>query len=113
MTALQIARDWHRKYVPERTFEIALEYYLLHGLVHVTPNVFLCAEELHWNGEKAEMDKEPNAWFVYMAAATGTENPVREMVRIAPNPQPFVIWSRNNNGLRVYRHEHLARKVGL
>jgi hypothetical protein len=48
-----------------------------------------------------------------MAAATGTENPVREMVRVAPNPQPFVIWSRNNNGLRVYRHEHLARKVGL
>jgi|688.fasta_scaffold1402096_1 hypothetical protein len=113
MTALQIARDWHRKYVPERTFEIALEYYLLHGLVHVTPEIFLCAEELHWDGEKAIMDKSPNAWFVYMAAATGTENPVREMVRVAPRPQPFVVWSRNNNGLRVYRHEHLARKVGL
>ena len=113
MNALQIAREWHRKYVPERSFEIALEYYLLHGLVHVTPEVFLCAEELHWNGEKAIMDKEPNAWFVYMAAATGGNNAVREMVRVAPRPQPFVIWSRNNNGLRVYRHEHLARKVGL
>jgi hypothetical protein len=113
MTALQIARDWHRKYVPERTFEIALEYYLLHGLVHVTPEIFLCAEELHWDGEKAIMDRTPNAWFVYMAAATGTENPVREMVRVAPRPQPFVLWSRHNNGLRVHRHEHLARKVGL
>jgi hypothetical protein len=38
---------------------------------------------------------------------------VREMVRVAPRPQPFVVWSRNNSGLRVYRHEHLARKVGL
>ena len=113
MTAFQIARQWHRKYVPETPFEHAVVYYIDNGLFHATPHVFIAAEQCHWDGEEISMNKDFNAWFVYMAAATEGQSPIREMVRVAPNPQEWVVWSRNNSGLRAYRYEHLARKVGL
>lgn len=114
MTALQIARDWYRRSIPEEKFEEMVIEHFKEGLVYCTPQVFLCARECFWDGEDYHMDKTPNAWFVQMAAATGHINPVREFMRVASRPQTYALWCRRNDGrVRSFGWETLARKVQL
>lgn len=60
------------------------------------------------------MNKEPNAWFVYLAAASEHANPVREFMRVATRPREWALWHRRNESrIRAFKWESLGRKVGL
>ena len=112
--AWQIAKQWHEKHIPEQPFQDAVVHFLREGLVHSSPEIFLCAQEVHWDGKAVDVDKEPNAWFVYMAASSGHANPVREFMRVATRPQKWALWHRRNeNQTRVFAWDALARKVSL
>jgi hypothetical protein len=114
MTALQIARDWHLRFIPTEDFASVITDHLKKGLVYSSPQVFICGRECFWDGEDYHMDKTPNAWFVQMAAATGHTNPVREFMRVASRPQHYALWCRRNDGrVRAFAWETLARKVNL
>ncbi len=119
MLAWEIARQWQEANCMT-PFEEILGAHLSCGLVHSTPEVFLLAQECHWDAEKSEIRNQkseiPNAWFVELAAGT-CHNPVKEFLRIAPRPLPFVLWCRQSRGrkhdIHSYRWSHLARRVGL
>jgi hypothetical protein len=114
MTALQIARDWHRRFIPTEDFASVVTDYLKEGVVYSSPQVFVCGRECFWDGEDYHMDKTPNAWFVYMAAAVDQTSPVREFMRVANRPHKWALWCRRNDGrVRAYDWETLAGKVGL
>jgi uncharacterized membrane-anchored protein len=116
MTPWQRAKAWHDDHVTDETFEETLGWYLTHGLVYSTPEVFLLARQVYWDAEAEEMhdDREPNAWFVELAASAGHANPVREFMRVASRPQQYALWCRHNQfEIRAYDWRKLARKVGL
>jgi hypothetical protein len=110
----QLARQWHENNVAGETFEEVLGWHMSHGLVFCTTDMFLLARETHWDGETCDDDKPSNAWFVELAAAVGSANPVREFMRVAPRPHQFALWCRHNS-FEVKAHEwaKLAKKVRL
>ena len=84
---------------------------------------------------KQTQDLPMNAWFVELAAAgtfsrrgaavTDAEhrpgkqtqsNPVKEFMRVATHPLPYVLWCRQSKGrkhdIHSYKWDHLARRVG-
>jgi hypothetical protein len=112
--AWQIAKQWHEKYIPEQPFSEAVLNCFKEGLLYSSPEIFLCAREVLWDGETAYMSNRPNAWFVHMAASSGHANPVKAFMQAATKPHRWVLWHRRNEErLRVFNWESLARKVGL
>ena len=74
----------------------------------------MCAKEVHWDGKAVDMNKEANAWFVYMAASENHSNPVREFMRLATRPHKWALWSRHNESrVRAFAWDALSRKVNL
>jgi hypothetical protein len=116
MTPWQKAKQWWDDHLTDETFEEVLGWHLSQGLVYSTPEVFLLARQVYWDAEERQMhaDREPNAWFVELAAATGCANPVREFMRVAPRPHQWALWCRHNNfTIKPHAWGQLARKVGL
>lgn len=112
--AWKIAKQWHEKYIPDSSFADEVIRYLKNGVVYSTPEIFVCGQEVLWDGKAVYMSERPNAWFVYMAAASGHVNPVREFMRVATRPHTWALWHRRNEDrVRVFRWESLAGKVGL
>ena len=113
MLAWQRAKQWHDKHVTTETFEETLGWHLTNGLVHSTPQVFLLAREVYWDGQEMHDEGKRNAWFVELAAAVGHANPVREFMRVASRPQQWALWCRHNSfEIKAHDWAKLAKKVG-
>lgn len=112
--AWQIAKQWFEKHIPEQPFSEAVVDCLKDGVVYSSPEIFICGQEVLWDGESVYMSSRPNAWHVYMAASSGHANPVRAFMQTATKPHRWVLWRRRNEDrLRVFDWGTLARKVGL
>jgi hypothetical protein len=115
MLPWQKAKQWHDQHVSTETFEELLGWYLSHGFVWSTPQVFLLARECYWDATREEIsdEGERNAWFVELAASAGHANPVGEFLRIAPHPHQWALWCRHNQfEIRAHDWAKLAKKVG-
>ncbi len=74
------------------------------GYVFSTPSEFVAAEPCEHNGQPA--------YFVYMAAG-GSGNALGRFLRYAPEPRPYIIWQRRNDGRpRVFTWDKLMKKAG-
>jgi hypothetical protein len=113
MRAWERAARWQREHgsIP---FEDLLGWHLVRGYVWATPEVFMVAREECYDPGADEFVVGPrNCWFVELAAGTAGL-PVREFMRVAPHPLPYVAWCRRNDGrLRKFSWERLAKKVRL
>ena len=108
MTPWQKAKQWHEDHSTE-PFEAILGWHLSAGVVYSSPDAFMLAREVYWNGE-AINDGEPNAWLVELAA--GNADAFGRFMRVAPRPQPWVLWSRRGESrIRAFRWEHLAKRT--
>jgi hypothetical protein len=114
MTPWQIAKQWWDENTTDETFEQTLGWHLTNGLIYSTPQVFLLAREVRWDGTEVHDDGEPNAWFVELAASAGHASPVREFLRVASRPQQWALWCRHNSfEVRAYDWNKLSKKVRL
>jgi hypothetical protein len=135
MLAWETARQWQAENCMT-PFEELLGAHLSCGLVHSTKDCFLLAQEVIWDPElkaivesreskdEGQQCQQPNAWFVTLAAS-GTQvsglrsqvSPIREFLRVATHPHPYVLWyraARNRpHNLHSYKWDHLARRVKL
>lgn len=113
MNAFQIAKAWQEENSTRDFLELC-GHYLSHGILHSTQDCFLAAMPVQWDPEtqRISWEGEPNAYFVELAAGTKT-NPVREMLRVAPRPLPFILFCRGAFRLHAWEWNRLARKVGL
>jgi hypothetical protein len=116
MHSWQIAKQWQDENSPHDFWDL-VGTYIATGLVFCTPQVFLLAREVHWDGEMEQIsinDKEPNAWFVELGASAGHVNPVREFMRVATRPHQWALWCRRGEmRVRAFDWETLAKKVRL
>jgi hypothetical protein len=116
MTPWQRAKAWWDDHSTDETFEETLGWHLSHGVVHASPELFMLARQVYWDAEREEMhdDREPNAWFVELAASTRCANPVRECMRVVPHAQQYALWCRHNSfEIRAYDWRKLSKKVRL
>lgn len=117
MTPWQKAKQWWDENTTDETYEETLGWHLSNGVVHSSPQAFMLAHEVYWDAEREEIgddDREPNAWFVELAAAVDHANPVREFMRIVPHAQQYALWVRHNSfEIRAYDWKKLAKKVRL
>lgn len=113
MMPWQTAAAWWREH-SGALFEERVGYYFARGYVWSTPEVFMLAREICWDGKQC-VDGAPNAWFVELAAANeGCVNAVREMLRVAPHPHEWVCWCRRGERrIRAFAWGKLIRKAGL
>ena len=114
MLAWELARQWQQEN-GRVDFDTLLGHYFSHGLLHVTPSIFLAAKEARWDPltRQVSFNDSPNAWFVELAAGRQT-NPVREFLRLAPRPHSFLLWCRRGSyRVHAWPWEQLARRVNL
>jgi hypothetical protein len=116
MTPWQRAKAWWDEHSTDETFEERLGWHLTHGVVHSSPELFMLTHEVHWDAERKDIDedREPNAWFVELAASTTCARPVRECMRVVPHPQQYALWCRHNTfEIKAHDWAKLAKKVRL
>ena len=114
MLAWQLAEQWQRENDATADFSELLGQHLSTGLVHSTPQLFMLAGEVRWNAEEKQFeDGEPNCWFIRLAAAVGSANPVWDYMRALPYPHEYAGWFRRNQfEPRVYQWAKIEKKVG-
>lgn len=116
MLALQKAKAWQEKHSPH-PFDKVLVWYLRNGVVWNQPDAFMLAIEAHWDEDTEQIisGREPNAWFVELAATSGKcRSVLAEMLRVAPHPHQWAVWHRRNEPrLRAFDWNKLLRKAGL
>ena len=88
-----------------------LGHYLAHGLIHCDSQIFLAAMEVSWDPDTQTItwaSKKPNAWFIELAAGA-TTHLVREMLKVAPHPHPFVLFCRGAFRVHAWTWDRLQR----
>lgn len=91
--------------VTPEEYEERMGLCLREGYVFSTPTDFMAAHDAGHNGEMA--------YFVLTAVASG-DNVLARLMGYFPEPRPWVLWCRNNEQrIRAFRWDKLARKVGL
>lgn len=114
MSPLLRAQQWYEHYVPNGNFGAELaDFLVVNGnLLVVRPDIFLMAEQVRWNNEQRRIVAgEPNAYFVYLACRTDGAALLRGLLRLAPRPLPWALWSRNNNGVKAHQFQKLIRRI--
>ena len=112
MTPWQLAQQWWTKHNPQDFGEV-LTAHLLGGYVFSTPEHFLMAHDMHWNGTEARTDMAPNGYFVTMAASLAG-NALAAFMRMCPAQRDYVAWvRRGESDIKVYDWDKLTRKVGI
>jgi hypothetical protein len=92
-------------------FAEMVSWHMDNGFVFSSPEVFMLAHMVAWDGEK-EVAGEPNAYFIELAASAGRVNLLAEMRRIAPHAVEWVLWRRRGEArVRSFRWEKLDKKV--
>jgi hypothetical protein len=116
MTPWQRAKAWHEEHIATETFAEALGWHLSAGVVYSAPDAFMLAREVRWDAEREEVSNDnqsPNAWFIELAAATGSANAFGRFMRVAPHPQPWVLWCRRGEmRVRAFNWNKLTKKIG-
>lgn len=96
-----------------RSFPEDLSLHLHFGWVISTPTVFLMGRPVKHDAPYSQITdpavsfENPDCWFVYLCAGN-----IRDALRLAPWPLPFVAWDRDNV-LRVFPFEKVAGKAGV
>lgn len=110
MTAWQRAEQWWKQH-NKTDFAQVVAAHLASGYVWSSPDYFMLAHDLHWDGKEARTDMEPNAWFITMATSS-SGNGVRKLLNLLPRRE-WLAWIRNGGTkMKIYRHEAIARKAG-
>lgn len=116
MLAWQLADKWLKQYSTETMGQVFSRYFS-GGLVHVTPDVFLLAHEVHWDDSKQQIqfdNENTTAWFVELAASRMPHGAIREFMRIAPRRQKWCLWKRRNEErIRSFEWDKLEQKVRI
>jgi hypothetical protein len=122
MTPWQRAKQWWDNHSTQDFWEAVGEH-LSAGYVWNSPSCFMLAKAVRWNAEEQQFELgDANCWFVTLAASgprdEETKGPrdfgcVRECLRVAPHPHPYVAWCRRGSfEPRVYSMEQLMKKTG-
>lgn len=116
MTAWEKAAKWHEQYIPDTNFAVAVaeNFRRPNGFVYSVGPTFIMGQEVYWDEEHkvAIEDKEPNAWFVELAAMLGGGEPFLRFMQVAPYPHRWVLWQRRNDGrLRARLWHDLITKL--
>jgi hypothetical protein len=114
MTPWQKAQQWQDEHDATKDFWELLGEHLSAGYVWNSPKVFMLASETRWNAEEETFEQgEANCWFVRLAAGAAGTSCVRECLRVAPHPHPYVAWCRRGSfEPRVYSMKQLIQKTG-
>jgi len=111
----ELARDFQCEH-STKSVEDVLSEHLHGGYIWITPAVFMVACGVQWDGEREEIvhdGSEHNAWFIELAACNDGSNFIAEFMRVAPHPQPWVLWCRRGEmRVRAFRWNKLMKKVG-
>ena len=111
MTPWQKALAWQEENSTKAMADL-FGHYLSHGLVHSDSTLFLAAMEVSWDPVTKAINwhakEEPNAWFIELAAGSTTYL-VRDMIKVAPRPLPFVLWCRGAFRVHAWTWDHLLR----
>lgn len=110
------AQAWQEEH-SVHPFNEVVSWYLSNGLVYNTKDSFMLATEVYWDEETEQIlpDREPNAWFVELAATSGRiKNVLHDLVRVAPHGHKFALWARRNEPrIRAFDWETVTRKAGI
>lgn len=113
MTPWQIAQQWHNDHIVTNTFEESLGWHLSAGVVYSTPQLFMLAREVRWDGEQM-VEGEPNAWLISLAAAVNRPTFMRDFLAVLPHRQPWILWQRRGEiRVRSFNWDKIERKVRL
>jgi|LakMenEpi03Aug12_release.lakeMendotaPanAssembly.Ray.scaffolds.fasta_scaffold172982_2 hypothetical protein len=116
MTPWQLAKQWHDEHIATETFTEALGWHLSAGVVYSAPDAFMLAREVHWDAGREEVvndSQSPNAWFVELAAVSDGADAFGRFMRVAPHPQPWVLWCRRGEmRVRAFNWNKLSKKTG-
>lgn len=117
--AWQVAKVKYEADHPGKSFERLLGAYIAqNGFVWSSPKSFLLAAKVQVREDgHVEQSDQGDTWFVHLAALTHPAQEAREMLReflrLAPHPLPWVAWHRAKSpGLHRYpwsRVEQLSR----
>lgn len=112
MLPWQKAKQWHDKHNGTLAFAELIGWHLSAGVVYSAPDAFMLAREVRWDGQEAHDEGERNAWLVELAAAADGANAFGRFMRVAPQPQPWVVWHRRNeHRCRVFAWDKLTKKL--
>jgi hypothetical protein len=111
MTPWTLALQWQQEHDPQRPLADTVLWHLQNGYVHAIPTCLCLFSECRWDGQVATWEGEPNAYFVYLACRTDGTSLLGQLLRLAPRPQPWVLWSRNNNGVKAHEFQKLIRRI--
>ena len=117
MTPWQKAQAWHDEHNSTETFVETLGWHLSAGVVYSAPDAFMLARQVSWDEERQEIaindDAPVNAWLVELAAVADSADAFGRLMRVAPRPQPWVLWQRRGEQrVRAFRWETLTKKLG-
>jgi hypothetical protein len=116
MLPWQLAKAWHDEHIATETLEELLGWHLSAGVVYSSPDAFMLAREVHWDAQREEIvndGQSPNAWFIELAATVGNANAFGRFMRVAPRPQPWVLWCRRGEmRVRAFNWDKLFKKTG-
>jgi hypothetical protein len=117
MLPWQRAKQWHEEHIATETFTEALGWHLSAGVVYSSPDAFMLARQVSWDAERREIainDNAPlNAWLVELAAVSDGADAFGRFMRVAPHPQPWVLWCRRGEmRVRAFNWNKLTKKIG-
>lgn len=113
MLPWQKAKAWHDDHIATETFTELLGWHMSAGVVYSSPDAFMLAHECHWNGSEVGYEGERNAWLVELAATTDGASAFGRFMRVAPHPQPWVLWCRRGElRVRAFNWDKLTKKLG-
>lgn len=111
MKAWELAANWHARHFPNGNFGDAMAEAIRSGLLYAHADLFVMGKEVRWDGRQI-VDGEPNAWFAYLAAITGSANPILRVMDLAPYPHEYCLWMRRNDGrIRAHKWHDLIMKL--
>jgi hypothetical protein len=96
------------------SFEEVLGWHMSCGVVYVTPDVFMLAHEVRWDGEELHEDGVANCWFIELSGGSGRRSPFKEFMKVAPRRLEYVAWHKHGSTRpHVYGWEKFAVKIKL
>ena len=114
MTALEKAVAWQKEN-SSHPFLQRLVWNMQHGFLHCDKKIFIMGHALNFDPKTKNitMNKNPNAWFVELAAATTHANSVTTLWSIlAARPLKYVIWLRRGfQTPHIYLWKKLNQKL--
>ena len=101
MTAYELANDWQSRF-SDHKLEERIGWHRDNGLVFITRDLLVLANEARYTDGDLELVAPPNAWFIELAVSSRKMR-LLDILNVLPVEREWVTWCRRG-GDKLHAH---------